>query len=274
MPIELRVTGETAQEVALSIADLLEFIQATEVENVSPAPVAPAALAPGAEAPPPPAPPAPVAPVAPIVPVARAATIVPTVPAATIVPAATAVPVAIAPVTVVPPVGALPAAAIVLDCEGLPHDPRIHAKEPKFKTDGAWRGKRNLKSSHPGMLEQVTAELRLIYPDPRLTPAPVVPPAPIAPAAPAGAAPPTVTVRTVLDLAAAILTHPKGAATTAQLHRNSTALREAFVSIGLPEEHNMNDLLARPELYGTANAALLNVATQIGLDPATIIPTP
>ena len=84
-----------------------------------------------------------------------------------------------------------PPAAVELDTEGLPWDERIHSgKKTKYAKDnpqnktvaGSWKRKRGVQ---PLTVDQVKAELRLVYPAPTAAVAPVAPLAPVPPAAPA-----------------------------------------------------------------------------------------
>ncbi len=265
--IELRFTGEDIAALCKEIQNFSTIVDyglaATPGDVLEPAEVEPA------QAPPPPAP-APLA-VVPTPPIPVGATVTGatlTMPPATTV--AILAPIATESAAATPVTVATPATeAIVLDGEGLPHDPRIHSAKPTLKGDGKWRGKRGLADNAPGMLEQVTAELRLTYPAPTAAvtvPAEAAPPAAAPPVAvvPPVAAVPVVTVSLdqVIGLASAVLGHAK---TPEELQTIGTLMKDAGMQIGLAAEHNTNDLIARPDLYAAAYQGYLNVAAEIGL---------
>lgn len=81
---------------------------------------------------------------------------------------------------------AAPVVSSELDADGLPWDARIHANTKARNANNTWRTKRGLPA---GMLETITAELRVMYP--ARTAGAVPPPPPAAVRAPdAGAVPP------------------------------------------------------------------------------------
>ena len=230
MPIELKITGDTPADIAKAFAGLSVYIAGERPDELA-----------EETAPPPPAAPVPVAPV-PVAP---------------------------------PPAAPVPVAAVVLDGAGLPHDGRIHSKDPKLKADGHWRTKRGIATTSPGLIEQVTAELRatypapvaaapVAYPPPGIAPPPPAPaPAPVAyPPAPAPAPLATVDIAALLSLVGAIMAYG-GNETAAQA--NAVRIASSFVALGLPPDHTTNDLLARPDLYPAAQAALVAIAADIGL---------
>ncbi len=73
------------------------------------------------------------------------------------------------------------------DADGLPHDPRIHSKEPKKNADGRWRARKGLNDA--ALVKRVQDELRALMALPVPSAAPAAPAAPSAPAAPAAPTP-------------------------------------------------------------------------------------
>lgn len=88
-----------------------------------------------------------------------------------------------------------PANPLTLDATGIPHDTRIHSKEPQLTGKGVWRARRNVAAT---TVAAVTAELKarggsVAQPPAPAPVAPPVAPPPIVTAAPAPLAVPQLT---------------------------------------------------------------------------------
>lgn len=158
--------------------------------------------------------------------------------------------------------GTSPAPATkILDGEGLPHDPRIHAKTPKLnESSGKWRSKRGVDTA---TVATVTTELRATYPAPAPgTPAPLYdanrddpapPPPPEVPTVPAPEASSSIVV-TVMDCLSVMM---NSAGSEPRVKAMGGEVNTLMVKLGLPD--GALSLHANPDKIPAAIAGLQHI---------------
>ena len=153
-----------------------------------------------------------------------------------------------------------------VDIHGLPWDARIHASTKSLNKDGSWRGKKGLPD---GLTASVTAELRAAgWTAPLPPPVPDVPPPPMPYVQSAPAAPPPPPTPQAAAMAAVVAETVAPPASPNQpfleTMQRVTAMQSAGTCTPLDVTNicaqmgltGMRDLLGRPDLVPTFNAAL------------------
>lgn len=156
--------------------------------------------------------------VSPAPPLAAPAAVPPVVDVQGVIPA----PAVVAPAAVAPLAGVLPIVQphdlTDIDADGFPWDERIHQVAKTKTAKNKWKVLKGLGTKHPGLREQVEAELKAAYPATATVPASTIiappPPAATAPVAPLlGALPEDPTHRAIVERVTAICaTRPEATA--------------------------------------------------------------